>query len=93
MGKIPNSPHTPKPSHTPKPLHTPKPPHANFSKGAPQPTEGGGHKYLGMNFTAKQWKQFLNNICKSISAEIKRQEKRMKKAAEDLKKSIMGEPF
>jgi|GEM_PF-5464273 len=48
------------------------------------------HKFGCMTFTEKQWKRFIANMTKMILVQVKQDEKRMKKAADKLKKSIEG---
>ncbi len=56
-------------------------------------TSGRMHQFGPMQFTDKQWKRFIKQLEQSISEEIKKQQKRMKKAQEQLKRSIEGKPL
>jgi hypothetical protein len=63
--------------------------HANSANDA----SGGGKRYhiLGMDFNQEQYQAFLQNEAKIMMTCMKEQEARMKRANEELKKSILGE--
>ena len=92
---IPDNPSS-KPSHTNLPKSSSKKPtyKEHYGKNPPK-NDGGGktHRFGSLVFSKKQWERFIKQLAQAISVEIKRQQKRIKKAQEQLKKSIKGEPF
>lgn len=84
-----------KPSHTNPPKSSSKKPtyKEHYGQKDPKNSSGKTHRFGCLVFNEKQWKKFMKQLEQSISLEIKRQQKRIKKAQEQLKKSIKGEPF
>ncbi|MEL7431483.1 MAG: hypothetical protein AAGI90_03005 [Chlamydiota bacterium] len=57
------------------------------------PSGGRLHKFGPLYFTKEQWAKFLRQLEQTLSSEMRRQQKRIKAAQEQLKRSIKGEPL
>lgn len=80
------------PSSKPPSTDSTKPPKDSAPKGGGEPMFGDG-TFMGMPVTKEQMKQIMNNMCKMILSDIKRDQKRMQAAMDKIKKAAEGGPM
>ncbi len=73
--------------HKPEPLQNPKSDPLQNPKSVPEQSisDIAGHRYLGMNFTKRQWAKFLANMMNMMMTQMKRDNEHMLKAIRKLK--------